>query len=100
MVKGIMTAGNTDSGRSLDLSFNNFRSVPTLPSLKRLETLYLVQNKIGLIEPGELEWCKETLTSIELGGNRLRAIENIEMLVHLTELWLGKNKIRRLEVSS
>jgi hypothetical protein len=40
--------------------------------LTKVKVLYLVQNKIGKIEKGELDWCKETLTSIELGGNRLR----------------------------
>ncbi len=34
--------------------------------------LYLVQNKIGKVDEGELDWCKETMTSIELGGNRMR----------------------------
>jgi hypothetical protein len=34
--------------------------------------LYLVQNKIARIEQGELDWCAETITSLELGGNRIR----------------------------
>lgn len=85
--------------RSLDLSFNNIRKAPTLPSLAKLQVLYLVQNKISRVEEGELDWAAETLTSIELGGNRLRAIENLEKLTKLEELWLGKNKIRALEVS-
>jgi hypothetical protein len=37
-----------------------------------VQVLYLVQNKISAIEAGELNWCKDTLTSIELGGNRIR----------------------------
>jgi protein phosphatase 1 regulatory subunit 7 len=76
--------------------------------------MYLVQNKIAKVQAGELDWCSDTITSIELGGNRIRVrfdsfssqrltddkvIENLEKLVHLTELWLGKNKIRTLEVS-
>nr|ODN99830.1 enzyme regulator [Cryptococcus depauperatus CBS 7855] len=82
---------------SLDLSFNNIRHPPSLPSLKQVSVLYLVQNKISKIEEGELDWCKDTLKSLELGGNRIRAIENMDNLVHLEELWLGKNKIRALE---
>ncbi|WWC70835.1 uncharacterized protein I206_104787 [Kwoniella pini CBS 10737] len=82
---------------SLDLSFNNIRHAPNLPSLNKLNVLYLVQNKISHIEEGELDWCKETMTSIELGGNRIRSIENLDNLVKLEELWLGKNKIRALE---
>lgn len=84
--------------RSLDLSFNNIRKAPTLPSLAKLQVLYLVQNKISRVEEGELDWAADTLTSIELGGNRLRAIENMDKLTKLEELWLGKNKIRALEV--
>ncbi|WWC62657.1 uncharacterized protein I303_105254 [Kwoniella dejecticola CBS 10117] len=82
---------------SLDLSFNNIRHAPNLPSLTKLNVLYLVQNKISHIEEGELDWCKDTMTSIELGGNRIRTIENLDALVKLEELWLGKNKIRALE---
>ena len=50
------------------------------------------------MQPGDLDWCADTLTSIELGGNRLRSTENLEVLAKLEELWLGKNKIRALEV--
>ena len=57
---------------SLDLSFNNIRHPPSLPSQKHIRTLYLVQNKISKIEPGELDWAAETMTSLELGGNRIR----------------------------
>lgn len=58
--------------RSLDLSFNNIRRAPNLPSLKKVQVMYLVQNKIAKIEEGELDWCSDTITSIELGGNRIR----------------------------
>ena len=60
------------TSRSLDLSCNNIRHAPTLPSLGKVNVLYLVQNKIGGIEKGELDWCQTTLTSLELGGNRIR----------------------------
>ncbi|OCF37236.1 enzyme regulator [Kwoniella heveanensis BCC8398] len=82
---------------SLDLSFNNIRHPPILPSQKRLNVLYLVQNKIASIAPGDLDWCADTITSLELGGNRIRVIENLDKLIKLEELWLGKNKIRTLE---
>ena len=59
-------------GSSLDLSFNNIRHAPSLPSLTKVQTLYLVQNKIGHVHPGALDWCQDTMKSIELGGNRLR----------------------------
>jgi Leucine-rich repeat (LRR) protein len=58
--------------RSLDLSFNNIRDIPVLPSLTKVHVLYFVQNKISRIDEGSLDWCSETLTSLELGGNRIR----------------------------
>jgi protein phosphatase 1 regulatory subunit 7 len=58
--------------RSLDLSFNNIRHVPSLPSLTKVNVMYLVQNKIAKVDEGSLDWAKDTMTSIELGGNRLR----------------------------
>ncbi|KAL7420835.1 protein phosphatase regulatory subunit Sds22 [Cryptotrichosporon argae] len=82
---------------SLDLSFNNIRHAPVLPSLTKLQVLYLVQNKIARVDEGALDWCADSITSLELGGNRIRVIEHLERLVHLTELWLGKNKIRELQ---
>ena len=59
-----------DSRRVLDLSFNNIRTIPdalqTLPSLK---TVYFVQNRISKISGLE---NLTNLTSIELGGNKIR----------------------------
>ena len=40
----------------------------------------------------------ESLRSLELGGNRLRSMENLGHLAHLEELWVGKNKITSLNV--
>ncbi len=37
-----------------------------------MKVLYLVQNKIGKVEEGELGWCEGTMMSLELGGNRIR----------------------------
>lgn len=62
---------------SLDLSFNNIRHVPNLPSIKALTVLYLVQNKITRIDKGALDWCASTITSIELGGNRIRVSRSL-----------------------
>ena len=38
-----------------------------------------------------------SLRVLELGGNRIRKIENLDGLVNLEELWLGKNKITTIE---
>ncbi len=86
------------SNRTLDLSFNNFRHPPILPSFKNISTLYLVQNKISKVDSGDLDWASGSMKSLELGGNRLRAIEGLEGMTRMEELWLGKNKIRKLEV--
>lgn len=60
---------------SLDLSFNNIRHLPSLSSLIAVKILYFVQNKITKIDQGVLDWCADTLTSLELGGNRIRVSE-------------------------
>ena len=76
----------------LDLSFNNIRHVSRVSHLPRCHTLYLVQNKIAHIRPTDLQppiaW---SLRSLELGGNRLRSLENLSHLINLEELWVGKN---------
>ncbi|KAF8896287.1 protein phosphatase regulatory subunit [Infundibulicybe gibba] len=72
----------------LDLSFNLLRAVPDrLGNLTSLHTIYFVQNRISSISNLDLE----------LGGNKIRKIENLDALVNLEELWLGKNKITKLE---
>ncbi|KAF9520835.1 hypothetical protein BS47DRAFT_405890 [Hydnum rufescens UP504] len=82
--------------RSLDVSFNLLRAIPEVIScLSSLEVVYFIQNKIT--EISSLEGVPTTLKSLELGGNRIRTIENIDALVNLEELWLGKNKIGKLE---
>jgi protein phosphatase 1 regulatory subunit 7 len=83
---------------TLDLSFNNIKSIPdTLFHLTSLTTIYFVQNRINKIE--NLSGLSKTLRSLELGGNRIRSIENLDDLANLEELWLGKNKIARLQVN-
>jgi protein phosphatase 1 regulatory subunit 7 len=56
----------------LDLSFNLLRRIPSeaLATMSSLKTLYLIQNKISRIEG--LHTIAATLTSLELGGNKLR----------------------------
>lgn len=84
--------------RSLDYSFNNIKHISDIAHLAKLDTLYFVQNKISHIREDDFEGpIQKSLTSLELGGNRLRAIENIGCLTELEELWLGKNKIAKLE---
>ncbi|KAH9838427.1 L domain-like protein [Rhodofomes roseus] len=80
----------------LDLSFNLLRDVPeSIQYLASLEKVFFVQNKISHISG--LDRIGQTLRSLELGGNRLRKIENLDSLFALEELWLGKNKIATLE---
>ena len=54
------------------MSFNLLRRIPAdvLRRFTKLKTAYFIQNKIGRIEG--LEPLAGTLTSIELGGNKLR----------------------------
>lgn len=47
-----------------------------------MHTLYLVQNKISHIGEKDLTWAKDTMKSLELGGNRLR-VSCQERLVRL-----------------
>lgn len=58
--------------RSLDLSYNNIKHLPSLTTQKHIHTIYFVQNKISKIEPGQLDWAADSLKSLELGGNRIR----------------------------
>lgn len=84
---------------SLDYSFNNIKHVSHVSHLAHLKTIYFVQNKITRIRESDFDGpVKDTLTSLELGGNKLRSIENLEKLTKLEELWLGKNKIPKLQV--
>ncbi|KAE8269247.1 hypothetical protein A4X09_0g3092 [Tilletia walkeri] len=86
---------------NLDLYDNELEKVPdVIKKLEKLEcqTLFFVQNKIGRIREEDFRGpIAESLKSLELGGNRLRAIEHIDFLSKLEELWLGKNKISKLE---
>ena len=57
--------------RTLDLSFNLLRAIPTgLRHLQKLKTVYFVQDRISTISG--LDSLGATLTSLELGGNKIR----------------------------
>lgn len=63
--------------------------------------MYLVQNKIATVRPTDFTGpISMSLRSLELGGNRLRSLENLSQLSNLEELWVGKNKITSLEVGT
>jgi protein phosphatase 1 regulatory subunit 7 len=81
--------------KSLDLSFNNIKTIQNIDTLGELENLYFVQNKIKQIQ--NLENLK-SLKNLELGGNKIEHIsDTLGHLPNLTQLWLGKNRIPRLE---
>ncbi|QRW04079.1 protein phosphatase 1 regulatory subunit 7 [Ceratobasidium sp. AG-Ba] len=82
-------------GGALD-NLKDLKGVPTgLERHTQLHTIYFVQNKITKMSG--LQGLGGTLRSLELGGNRIRSIENLEGLGNLEELWLGKNKITKLQ---
>ena len=59
------------NSRTLDLSFNLLRAIPSgLRHLLKLKTVYFVQDRISVISG--LEGLGATLTSLELGGNKIR----------------------------
>lgn len=83
---------------SLDLSFNNIHHISNVSHLGNCKEIFFVQNKISRVRPDDLKGpIADSLQSLELGGNRLRTIENIGHLTNLTKLWLGKNKITSLQ---
>lgn len=82
---------------TLDLSFNNIHHITNIAHLNKLSTIYLIQNKISRVRPDDFQGpIVQSLTSLELGGNRLRSIDNVGHLQNLEQLWLGKNKITSL----
>ena len=56
--------------------------------------MYLIQNKLAKIE-GVAH--RLGLVYLELGGNRIRTIENLPISANLKSLFLGKNKITKIE---
>jgi len=105
------------SQRHLDISFNTIKKIEQISQLQNLTEIYLCQNKIKKVGD-ELRYLT-SLTTLELGSNRLRVsrqhlfltqwipyicsmqvLENIETLTNLRNLWLGRNKLHELRVSS
>lgn len=80
----------------LDLSYNQLRKIAGLESLgSTLKVLYLVENKIKVIEGLDTFVNLEVL---ELGGNRIREVgPGLANLKSLRALWLGKNKINKVD---
>lgn len=79
---------------SLDLSFNVIKSIGTsLKGLSKLESLYMCQNKISVVEGLE---TLQSLKILELGANRIRTIEHLSQIPQLTQLYMGKNKLTTL----
>ena len=81
--------------RYLDLSFNSIRKIENLDALVNVTELYLIQNKIKVIQG--LDGLAAKLRLLELGANRIRVMENLDALVNLEQLFLGKNKIEKIE---
>eukprot|EP01102_Stenamoeba_stenopodia_P011588 TRINITY_DN3578_c0_g1_i3.p1 TRINITY_DN3578_c0_g1~~TRINITY_DN3578_c0_g1_i3.p1 ORF type:complete len:239 (+),score=43.16 TRINITY_DN3578_c0_g1_i3:162-878(+) len=85
---------------TLDVSFNHIKRLgevedtQELAKLINLKELAFANNKIKQIQPPFPSLS--SLTSLELGANRLREIKGLEALVHLRSLWLGKNKITKI----
>lgn len=66
-----------------------------LGPLANLRDLWLANNMIRRIKP-VLTGCV-TLRTLELGANRIKTIEHLEMLTTLENLWLGKNRISQIQ---
>ncbi|TIA93185.1 hypothetical protein E3P99_00321 [Wallemia hederae] len=77
----------------LDISFNLLRFIHSCLQKLPLKQLYLIQNKLSVIDNLDIP----SLEVLELGGNRIRQIDNLNALSNLKQLWLGKNKIEKLE---
>ncbi|KAK4053503.1 anaphase-promoting complex subunit Cut9 [Microbotryomycetes sp. JL201] len=101
-LKSVRGLENLPSLTSLDLSFNLLRSIlpfdddspESAHAYPKLDHLYLIQNKLTRIEGVR---HRTSLTYLEFGGNRIRAIENLPISANLQSLFLGKNKITKLE---
>nr|XP_045584572.1 chaoptin-like [Procambarus clarkii] len=83
----------------VDLEKNRLESVPrALSHLKRLRYLYLPDNKISTIKEDAFRSFCDTLESLSLSGNQLKAIprsslENCSTIAHLN---LGHNQITEI----
>ena len=94
-------AGFFDGFKSLmklDLSYNQIKNVENLEGLgETLCELYLIENRIKEVKGVNK---LRNLRLLELGGNKIRAVDNaLDGLDNLEDLWLGKNKISDLGTS-
>lgn len=87
--------------RALDISENDFESVPkiALKFLSRLKSLNMADNHLKRIERHELKYGLEELLSLDLSGNEIAYIEDqaFETLSKLAYLSLAYNPIATLE---
>jgi protein phosphatase 1 regulatory subunit 7 len=106
--------------RVLDMSFNLIKEMGNVRCCPNTEEIYLAQNKIKTIrgfsssqrnenEDEDEEGGKEEdgkvneadrpfrkLRVLDLGANRIRSLEGLEVCDQLVDLWMGKNKISSL----
>eukprot|EP00200_Dunaliella_tertiolecta_P004477 CAMPEP_0202341768 /NCGR_PEP_ID=MMETSP1126-20121109/2616_1 /ASSEMBLY_ACC=CAM_ASM_000457 /TAXON_ID=3047 /ORGANISM="Dunaliella tertiolecta, Strain CCMP1320" /LENGTH=325 /DNA_ID=CAMNT_0048932621 /DNA_START=81 /DNA_END=1058 /DNA_ORIENTATION=+ len=82
--------------RRLEFSYNEIHSIEALAALgpAPIQELYLAANKIPAIT-GISQLSH--LTTLELGSNRIKNIENLESQALLRELWLGRNRISTVQ---
>lgn len=59
--------------RILDLSYNNIKKIEGLETLKKVEKLFLLSNKIKVIEGLDFP----ELSMLELGSNKITKIDNL-----------------------
>jgi len=80
------------SRRSLDLSFNSIKHISSISHLSNCSVVYFVQNKISKVREGDLASpLGDVLTSLELGGNRLRVSSgSLKALLIGTDSWKAK----------
>jgi len=72
------------------------KQIEGVSTLVNLTELYICQNKLKQI--GEELRGLTNLTTLELGSNRLKAIENIDTLTNLKNLWVGRNRLMQIKV--
>ncbi|MEW5302201.1 MAG: hypothetical protein WDW36_005004 [Sanguina aurantia] len=84
-----------DFGSGL-FAFLQIRSLAPLTNLdgSTLQELFCASNKVSEISTHVSHLT--ALTTLELGSNRIKAIEGVSTLTNLRELWLGKNRIAAL----
>lgn len=72
---------------------SQIRSLAPLTNLdgNTLQELFCASNKVSEISTHVSHLTG--LTTLELGSNRIKAIEGVSTLTNLRELWLGKNRI-------